>query len=723
MTTDTTRPSLDDPIAASETDSQAVTTTFDAAALYEDADRALGLWKGDAEDQIHLFRGEVVESDSPGSGRSDDHGIQPFMRLDGTTQISKTLDLPIADGTPVQIGFVGIEDEANQTTLQLSINGVTVLRPPSSQATPDARQYQELSWSRWYYVDIPADALRPGDNEILFSAVDGGVGWQIMIADDREATKGQPDPVELPHASRISHDDGVTWTQERGEYVIRLLLDRYVSVGEWVSPVFDAAGEQDEAIKGDRTVEQLQLHCAMDVPESTTLDLCVRSGPHPTTDDASSDGTLRDDPGDAPESGWTEWSTWKPGTPVAEVSGRYVQLRADFSTTDRRLSPSLESVTIEAQVAIRPQNKPRVAAAENAQIQRSSYDMPHEDPRCRQLRQLRVECELDAVVAGAQTEFETIQRLHRWAYHIPLDNCSHFPWNVLDWIDLRRGEDCSIELNEYSQRRRDKMCLYPNVVLVAALQSFGLVARHLNFHSEGMTGHEICEVWSNDHAKWIHLDATRDYYFFDRRTLTPLDTEEIHQALVERLDKVETWERPFLYRQDLDALVEDLPISYWDGDYEHAVNSGEHGAMFLFRSFCHFRVIPRFDVFSRSRPLPVSQGTEVWSWNGYLNWADDQVPPLRHFSTHSNRRADLYPTLNQTRFTAQSQQDGRQLALWMETTTPDFETYEVRIDGGPWQPTDRQWNWSLRDGMNRAEMRTRNRSGITGVISALSVVA
>ena len=207
-------------------------------------------------------------------------------------------------------------------------------------------------------------------------------------------------------------------------------------------------------------------------------------------------------------------------------------------------------------------------------------------------------CELDAVVAGAQTEFETIQRLHHWAYHIPLDQCHHAPWKVLDWIDLRRDADCNIQLNTYSQRRRDKMCLYPNVVLVAALQSFGLIARHLNFHSEGMTGHEICEVWSNDHGKWIHLDATRDYYWVDRRTLIPLDTEEIHRVLVDRLEDVETWERPYLFRQDLELLVEDLPIIYWSGEYEHSTGAGDHGALFLFRSFCHFRIIPRFDVFS-----------------------------------------------------------------------------------------------------------------------------
>ncbi|MBT5057355.1 MAG: hypothetical protein HOM68_12505 [Gemmatimonadetes bacterium] len=705
---------------AQETATQRITTSFSADTLYDEADRTIGLWKGGAEDHIHLFQGEVVETDSPASGRSDDPDIQPFLRLDGPAQISKTLHLDGADGSPAQIGFVGIEDEGNTATLQLHINGVEVLRPPSSQATPEARQYQELSWSRWYYVDIPPSALHEGDNEVCLSAVDGGVGWQVMVADDRDVIKGMEDPLQLAHSSKRSDDCGATWVPERGEYVIRLLLDRYVPAGEFLAAVFDAAGEENDAIKGHRTVERLQVRCATTLPDSTELQLFVRTGPCPSPG-ASPEGPSPDTR--SPETrDWSDWMACESGSPVADVRGRYVQVKAAFVTHDRRQSPQLDSVTIDAQVVIGEENKPRIAASQNARIQRSSYDMPHEDPRCRLLRQLRSECELDAIVTGAQTEFEKIQRLHRWAYHIPLGDCTHFPWNILDWIDVRRDDNCSIELNEYSQRRRDKMCLYPNVVLVAALQSFGIVARHLNFHSEGMTGHEICEVWSNDYGKWIHLDATRDYYFFDRRTLTPLDTEEIHQVLIARLDEVETWERPYLYRQDLDALVEDLPISYWDGDYEHSAGSGDHGALFLFRSFCHFRVIPRFDVFSRSRPLPVSQGTEVWSWNGYVNWADDKVPPLRHFSTHTNRRADMYPTLNQTHFTAQSQQDGRQVQIWMQTATPDFDCFEVRLNGDNWQPAEGAWNWSLRDGMNSAEMRTRNRSGVTGVISALSVV-
>jgi len=682
-----------------------ITAHFDAAKLYRDAERTLGLWKADTEDKIQLFRGEVIESDSPASGHSDDPSIEPFIRLDGPLEVRKSLHLDRVDCFGAQIGFIAIEDPNNRTTLRLLVNGIEVLRPPSDRVAPEARQYTQLSWSRWYYVDIPSTALLPGANEIRLSAVDGGTGWQLMVADYREFGKGAEHGAPLPRDSD-RHEIDAGWTRERGEYVVRLLLDRYRREGELKTRVFDGAGEQDQPLCTQRRLEHLQVHWSADIPDQSELALAFRTGPGPFT---------------GPD--WGPWQSCKSGDRVPELVGRYVQAKINWQTTHPCYSPALVDLTMAAQIRNSPVRGPRVAGYCNPRIRRSSYEMPHEDPRHSSLQQLRQMCELDAVVAGAQTEFETIQRLHHWAYHIPLDHCHHAPWKVLDWIDLRRDADGNIQLNTYSQRRRDKMCLYPNVVLVAALQSFGLIARHLNFHSEGMTGHEICEVWSNDHGKWIHLDATRDYYWVDRRTLIPLDTEEIHRVLVDRLEDVETWERPYLFRQDLELLVEDLPIIYWSGEYEHSAGAGDHGALFLFRSFCHFRIIPRFDVFSRPLPLPVSQGLEVWSWDGYLNWAEDRVPPLPHFSHHTNRRDDFYPTLNQTRFTALNREDGQRLYMAMETSMPDFAVFQVRFDRGDWREMPAVWDWDLRDGMNTAEMRSRSRSGVTGLISALSVVA
>ena len=123
-------------IETDEVITKTVTTALDAAALYADADRARGLWKGDADDHVHLFRGEVVENDSPGSGRSDHPDIEPFFALEGATELAKVLHLDKAECLGAQLAFIAREAAGNQTALDFRINGVEVRRPPSSLAEP-----------------------------------------------------------------------------------------------------------------------------------------------------------------------------------------------------------------------------------------------------------------------------------------------------------------------------------------------------------------------------------------------------------------------------------------------------------------------------------------------------------------------------------------------------------------------------------------------------------
>ena len=684
---------------------QQVTMLLNAAEIYADAEWAKGVWKGAEKEGICLSRGEVVENDAPGSGRSDQEGIEPFFGLSGQVVLSKVLHLDEVETEGAQLAFIAKERKEHQATLRFLVNGHEVLRKPSPQAAPEAKHYWELTvgewgWSRWYYVDIPPEALVRGENVIEVSVVDGREGWQLMVADYRDFYKGMLDPVVLPHASKRSEDGGQNWKDERGEYVLRLALERYRSKGELRSPVLDGAGEDDAVVKSRCRVERLSLDWEAEVPKGTQLELALRSGSTPVW----------------AEDHWSEWRVCTPGEKVS-TSGRYLQFKVQFSTVNRCATPTLKSLQVAAETRDGEEG-PRVVGAENARLLRSSYQMPWENYQTEMLVELRRRFELDAVVAGVQTEFELIQRLHRWAYHVPLGSCTHFPWKVLDWIALGRDESGAIKMNTYEQRRRDLMCLYPNVVLVAACLSFGIPARHLNFHSEGMTGHEIAEVWSNDYGKWIHLDATRDYYWYNPKTLVPLDTQEIHQVLVDRLDQAERWNSPYLFRQDLDELVRDLPISFYNGQYEYEV---DEGAYFLFRSFCHFRIIPRFNPFSQERPLPVSQGTEVWSWDGYLNWADDKVPPLPHFSQHTNRRADFYPTLNQTRFTVESTDSAQRLWVYLETETPGFTNFEVCFDREEWRREASQFEWNLHPGLNILEVRSRNNAGVRGIISTLSL--
>ena len=687
-----------------------VTSDWRAVEIYETAS-IQNLWMSGDDEGIHLFRGSVLENDSPGAGRSDDEGREPFVEVSGDRVLRKALLLEAVPKEAMKLAFIARERKGHQATLRVAVNGQELLRPPSPVATPEARQYWEMArdegawnWSRWYYLDIPSPSLKAGENEITIRSGDGQLGWSLMVADYRDWEKGAPDPVIPPASSSTSADGGDRFEAERGEYVIRLVSSDYRSTGLLVSPVLDGAGEEDVVVKSRRTVRRMRFEWDVDLPEGTSAGFRVRTGPRPVD---QADG----------------WAAWRPagnGEWLEEVVGRYVQWEATLETGDGSRTPTLKGLRLVAEVETEPGASIRVVKAENARILRPSFDYTPEDYGCGMLRELRERFELDAVVAGAQTEWETIERLLAWSYLIPLGDCRHFPWDVLDWLVLERDPDGAIKMNTYEQRRRDKMCLYPNVALVAACLSMGIPARHVNFHSEGMTGHEIAEVWTNDYGKWVHVDATRDYYWYDPATRIPLDTLEVHQVLADRLDRVERWDQPYLFRQDLKAISADLPIAFREGNHTYSV---EEGALHLFHTFCHFRTVPRMNTFSQARPLPVSQGTEVWAWGGYLNWADDKVPPLLHFSGHTNRRADFYPTMNQTRYTIEQGREGRELEVGLETDTPGFACFLVRIDREAWEQRPDRFGWFLHSGLNTLDVRTLNTAGVEGIISSAAVVA
>jgi len=681
------------------------TTVYQADWIYRTAELD-SLWMGGKDEGICLFYGEVVGNDGPGAGHSDEEGIEPFLPIEGKRILRKILMLEEPATEKVLLAFIAREREDHEATLCFRVNGHAVSRAPSRVATPDARQYWELtvrgwSWSRWYYVEVPSGVLREGVNEITVEAVDGQPGWELMVADYRDFYKGMDDPVVLPQASQVSEDGGKGWSAERGEYVLRLALRRFRKKGGLVSSVLDAVGE--EAVKKRVQVRALRLDWEVECPPGSAVEFWVRTGAHPVKMDD-----------------WGEWERCYPGSSVETVRGRYLQWKAELMTGEPGVTPSLGQMQVDA-IAQTGREEPKIRAVrvDNAEVLHAASRSAIDDWDCRLLKELRKKFELDVVVAGARTEFEQIERLLEWAYFVPLGDCLHFPWNVLDWLILERDEAGEIRMNQYEQRRRDKMCLYPNVVLVAACLSMGIPARHLNFHSEGMTGHEIAEVWSNDYGKWVHLDATRDYYWYDPKTRVPLDTLEIHQVLTDRLESVERWDRPYLFHQNLDELVRDLPIAFREGKHPFSV---EEGALFLFRSFCHFRIVPRYDVFNKERPLPVSQGLEAWAWDGYLNWADDKVPPLLHFSHHTNRREEFYPSLNQTRYAIEVGENPGELQVFLETDMSRFSHFSIRLDGGNWREGPDEFTWALHPGLNNLQVRAHGKSGADGGISSLSVI-
>jgi hypothetical protein len=402
---------------------------------------------------------------------------------------------------------------------------------------------------------------------------------------------------------------------------------------------------------------------------------------------------------------------------VPNLRGRYLQWRIKFTTSDPETSPELNGIALEAVTRHHSRGKIRVVREDNFEFHPDPEGYRYEDYQSAYLQKFRRRFQLDAVVAGAHTDWERQLRLMRWTYLVPLQRQTPiFPWDPSAWIDAQRLPG-ALAANTYPDRRRDAMCLFSNVTLMAALQSLGYPARHVNIASEGLSGHEIAEVWSNQFGKWILLDATRDMFWYDKGTGTPANTLEIHKALAERLKQPETWQHPFHYAQPPETFLADFPIAPALSLERLPVTPETLNELLTINA--QLRIVPRSDVFSHPSPLPVSQGSEIWCWDGYLNWADTQTPPLPHFTHHTNRAADFNWPLDQVRYVVEETATPGLVNVTLDHNMPYLASLLARVDRGQWKEVPKHFPWTLHAGMNTLELRGRNNAGVEGMTSDL----
>jgi hypothetical protein len=130
-------------------------------------------------------------------------------------------------------------------------------------------------------------------------------------------------------------------------------------------------------------------------------------------------------------------------------------------------------------------------------------------------------------------------------------------------------------------------------------------------------------------------------------------------------------------------------------------------------------MVPRSDVFSHPSPLPVSQGSEIWCWDGYLNWADAKTPPLPHFTPYTNRQADFNWPLNQVRYVVEETATPGVVNVTLDHNMPYLAALLARIDQGEWKVVPKHFPWTLHAGVNTLELRGRNNAGVEGMTSDL----
>jgi len=675
---------------------------------------------------IRLHDRVLVEDDATTIGCPE--GAQDrswFEPLVGGVRIRKVLVLDDDRARTAWLTWCGTESDGNQTPLHIRVNGVEIVRPSTSQVHPQCLHYYTTEWGgshfdNWFVTALPVGALQVGANTIDMwceakDSTNDAPAWEIMIGADSERFRGSDPALPPVGRSAFSSDRGSTWDGDRlgrgddlaGEYCVRLSLERHRPGGVFRSAVLDAScgnGQKtgEPCLHRHLTVNRCDITCDVDTPEGTRADLRVRYGDTPRADADT----------------WTAWEQLT-GLQNSQPSppGRWIQVEVALSTEDPLITPVLRGVHIEAQVDISPTTS-RMLDARNGRATPSSFDYVWETPEA--LADLRERFELDAVVAGADTEFEAQLRLMNWSYRIPLGNLDRYAWRYDDLPQLERDPDGAIRLlGPYDGPRREGHCLYCNLALVAALLSFGYPARWVNISTKHTYGHEVTEVWSNDFGKWVHLDATRDYYLYDLETSVPLSLTEIAEHVGRVVPEPVTWERPI---QAQVARVDPAAVGLGCRQPGHGHDILFEGGMDLLQMIGHLQMPMRNDFASRPHPVPWRVSSN-WGSSEFVTWHSERFPPKLEYDRTTARLQDWEPALNEARVHLVETENPRQVRVEVETVTPWLEAFEASVDDAPWEKRlEPAWVWDLHEGVNQLRVRPCNRFGVRGAVSEMTMV-
>jgi hypothetical protein len=210
----------------------------------------------------------------------------------------------------------------------------------------------------------------------------------------------------------------------------------------------------------------------------------------------------------------------------------------------------------------------------------------------------------------------------------------------------------------------------------------------------------VNEVWSNDYAKWVLLDAKYDIHY--ERAGVPLSALELHEAA--RADegkdvvKLQGPDRRAVPMKGLEYPTSSV-LSYWWVSYTPGLRT--------------------FTGKSEGSGLVVFDNAGFRGTKWYRGTADGLVE-------HWAYRAKAFIPIrdrHQIDWTVgvpdvELRQVGRaELDVGFASVTPNLEAYRIRINNGPWQDVagDRV-RWKLEPGENTLDVHTRNRFGVDGPI-------
>ena len=153
------------------------------------------------DDGIRLRDRVLVEDDATAIGCPEGGENRSwFEPLVSGARLRKILVLDDNRARAVLLTWCGTEADGNEAALHIAVNGIEIVRPPTSQVHPQCRHYYTPDWGgshfdNWFVVALPVGALHAGDNTLEMWCDDetstaDSPAWEVMVAADSERHRG-----------------------------------------------------------------------------------------------------------------------------------------------------------------------------------------------------------------------------------------------------------------------------------------------------------------------------------------------------------------------------------------------------------------------------------------------------------------------------------------------------------------------------------------------------
>ncbi len=217
----------------------------------------------------------------------------------------------------------------------------------------------------------------------------------------------------------------------------------------------------------------------------------------------------------------------------------------------------------------------------------------------------------------------------------------------------------------------------------------------------GATEHTSTEIWSNQYRKWVLFDPTFAMYI--EKDGVPLNAYEFRQEWFSHdasdVTFVQDKDRKRYRKADMPVLRGRYP-GFGDLTFDPGATD-----VYAFIGY-----IPNTDVMDSGLDYGRMFITKDKLCDGTV-WHTRTNP--------ANPAADPYFPIDQAALSLSL--SGTVLRVSIKTLTPNFKTYQVRFDGGDWEPTAETLTWAPHAGHNRMEVKAVNRFGIDGPVSMADV--